>query len=328
MAQPALILIVDDNEMNRDMLSRRLERDGYRTTMAEDGLRALAVLAEQPVDLMLLDIMMPHMNGYDVLQRVKQDPALRHIPVIIISAVSDLDSVVRCIEIGAEDYLFKPFNPILLKARVDASLERKRLNDWQRQHLANLEQRSTMEMAAIPAEFVTRFIPDASILLAEVMDIDTLIAQAEPVESLDVLNELFAGFNRLVGEWGGAVTRSLAGWYRVGGGILEPLPQHCVLMADLALEMRLLASRFRLAGKPLSLRIGISSGPVTVGVIDSGKYYDVWGTAAHGAYHAAMLAAEGQIYLTTELCSRLSPDSYQYRPVMDSSKIYELQGKN
>lgn len=124
----ALILVVDDNEMNRDMLSRRLKRQNYEVIVAEDGEQALSMVKEQPFDLILLDIMMPNFSGYDVLERLKADEETKHIPIIMISAVDDLDSVVRCIGLGAEDYLFKPFNPVLLKARVGASLQKSRFS--------------------------------------------------------------------------------------------------------------------------------------------------------------------------------------------------------
>lgn len=120
----AVVLVVDDNEMNRDMLSRRLKRQEYEVLMAEDGEKALEILQSNAVDLVLLDIMMPKLSGYEVLEQIKQNPATKHLPVIMISAVDDLDSVVKCIELGAEDYLFKPFNPVLLKARVSASLDK------------------------------------------------------------------------------------------------------------------------------------------------------------------------------------------------------------
>jgi adenylate cyclase len=120
----ALILVVDDNEMNRDMLSRRLKRQEYDVVMAEDGEKALELLQMHRFDLVLLDIMMPKLSGYDVLEQIKKNPATQHLPVIMISAVDDLDSVVKCVEMGAEDYLFKPFNPVLLKARVSASLDK------------------------------------------------------------------------------------------------------------------------------------------------------------------------------------------------------------
>src|SRR5215470_10632361 len=126
----AALLIVDDIDDNRFALTRRLARQGYlNVATASDGAQALKMLNAQPFDLVLLDIMMPHMNGYEVLERMKADERLRHIPVIMISAVDEIDSVIRCIELGAEDYLPKPFNPTLLKARVGASLERKRLHD-------------------------------------------------------------------------------------------------------------------------------------------------------------------------------------------------------
>lgn len=137
---PAL-LVVDDNEDNRYTLTRRLTREGYTNlTTATNGREALDLLKAKPFDLILLDIMMPDMNGYEVLERMKAGAELRNIPVIMISALNELDSVVRCIELGAEDYLSKPFNPTLLRARVGASLEKKRLRDEVRASLARLEQ--------------------------------------------------------------------------------------------------------------------------------------------------------------------------------------------
>ncbi|HEX6160598.1 MAG TPA: response regulator [Thermoanaerobaculia bacterium] len=123
------LLVVDDQAMNRDVLSRRLRRQGHTVVTAENGHDALAVLRETPFDLVLLDIMMPDMDGYEVLRRVKSDDRLQHIPVVMISAVDELQSVVRCIAAGAEDYLAKPFNPTLLQARIGACLEKKRSRD-------------------------------------------------------------------------------------------------------------------------------------------------------------------------------------------------------
>ncbi|OPZ86411.1 MAG: Adaptive-response sensory-kinase SasA [bacterium ADurb.Bin429] len=121
--------MVDDVEANRDLLARRLQRDGYTTGQAADGRQALEMIAARTPDLVLLDIMMPVMDGYQVLETLKASPEWRGIPVIAISAVDEIESVVRCIEMGAEDYLTKPFNPVLLRARISASLEKKRLRD-------------------------------------------------------------------------------------------------------------------------------------------------------------------------------------------------------
>ena len=145
--QQGFVLVVDDIEENRDVLSRRLKRQGYTVATSENGREALERLRSETFDLVLLDIMMPEMDGYEVLQRLKADEALRHIPVIMISALSELDSVVRCIGMGAEDYLPKPFNPTLLKARIGACLEKKRAHDRE-QELATVLHAQNSELAA------------------------------------------------------------------------------------------------------------------------------------------------------------------------------------
>jgi len=129
------ILVVDDNRMNRIKLARSLEAEGYKVGLAEDGEQALELLTPESYDVMLLDIIMPGMDGYQVLEKVKSDPERRHIPVIVISALDEIDSAVRCIEIGAEDYLPKPFNPVLLRARLNASLQKKKLRDLEKAYL-------------------------------------------------------------------------------------------------------------------------------------------------------------------------------------------------
>lgn len=135
----ARLLVVEDNPVNRDLLGRLLERHGYHAVLVEDGEQALKRLGAEPFDLVLLDLMMPGQNGFDVLQALKADPALCHLPVIMISALDTIDSVVRCIELGAEDYLPKPFDPVLLRARVGASLEKKRLHDREQELFDRLE---------------------------------------------------------------------------------------------------------------------------------------------------------------------------------------------
>ncbi len=144
------LLVVDDNSMNRIMLSRYITKLGYQATLAENGRQALDKLQGEPFDLVLLDVQMPEMDGYQVLEHLKADPRLRDIPVIMISAVEELESVVRCIELGAQDYLPKPFNPVLLRARLGASLERKWLRDQEVDYLQQVG-RVTAAAAAIRA---------------------------------------------------------------------------------------------------------------------------------------------------------------------------------
>jgi sigma-B regulation protein RsbU (phosphoserine phosphatase) len=152
------LLVVDDNEDNRYTLIMRLEIEGYSNiAIAEDGEQALALLGSQEFDLVLLDVMMPKVDGYQVLQQLKADGRLVNIPVIMISALNEIDSVVRCVELGAVDYLSKPFNPVLLKARVGASLEKKRLRDEVRAHLARMEEEleaaRQLQMSMVPTTF-------------------------------------------------------------------------------------------------------------------------------------------------------------------------------
>jgi CheY-like chemotaxis protein len=126
------ILVVDDNELNRDLLSRRLRRDGHVVTVAEHGRAALDRMAKEPFDLVLLDIMMPELTGYEVLEIIKADAGLRDIPVVMITAATEEESIVRCLSLGAEDHLPKPFNPAILRARVGSSLAKKRLRDTEK----------------------------------------------------------------------------------------------------------------------------------------------------------------------------------------------------
>ena len=149
------ILVVDDNEMNRDLLSRRLRRDGHTVHIAEHGRAALDRLAEQPFDLVLLDIMMPELTGYEVLEIMKKDAGLQHIPVVMITAATEEESIVRCLLLGADDHLPKPFNPAILRARVGASLAKKRLHDAEQMHAKSLERE-----LEIGREIQLGFLPD------------------------------------------------------------------------------------------------------------------------------------------------------------------------
>ena len=154
----AALLVVDDNEDNRYTLTRRLNREGYQNlTTAKNGRDALEQLNAQPFDLVLLDVMMPDMNGYEVLEHVKANASLRDVPIIMISALDEIESVIRCIELGAEDYLNKPFNPVLLRARVGALLEKKRLRDEVRKNLVRLEEEMdsarVLQIGMLPRNF-------------------------------------------------------------------------------------------------------------------------------------------------------------------------------
>jgi two-component system, cell cycle response regulator len=154
---PASILVVDDDPINRMLLTRDLERQGHRVATAEDGVRALEALRAEPFDIVLLDVLMPELDGYETLAQIERDEKLRHVPVIMVSALEDIDSVVRCIEMGAADYLPKPFDPVLLGARINGCLTKKRLHDLE---LEYIEQVGYVADAATAVENAT-FAPES-----------------------------------------------------------------------------------------------------------------------------------------------------------------------
>ncbi len=131
MSQPPRLLIVDDAGVSRSVLATMLGRMGYGSDFAKDGVEALAQLAASRFDLILLDVRMPGMDGFEVLERIKQDPLLKDIPVVMISGLDDMSSIVRCVKLGAEDFVFKPYDEVLLRLRIDACLERRRLRQEQ-----------------------------------------------------------------------------------------------------------------------------------------------------------------------------------------------------
>jgi DNA-binding response OmpR family regulator len=154
---PASILVVDDDPMNRMLLTRDLQREGHRVATAEDGVRALEALGAEPFDIVLLDVLMPQLDGYETLAQIQHDEKLRHVPVIMVSALEDIESVVRCIEMGAADYLPKPFDPVLLRARINGCLTKKRLHDLE---LEYIEQVGYVVEAATAVENAT-FAPES-----------------------------------------------------------------------------------------------------------------------------------------------------------------------
>jgi two-component system, cell cycle response regulator len=137
--RPRFVLVADDDAVNRLLLARGLERDGHRVRAVANGLEALEALGNELFDCVLLDVLMPGMDGYQVLEHIRSEPKLRHTPVIMISALEDVESVVRCIEMGADDYLPKPFDPVLLRARINAGLARKRLHDLEQEYLEQVD---------------------------------------------------------------------------------------------------------------------------------------------------------------------------------------------
>jgi len=317
------ILVVDDNASNRDLLSRRLQREGYRVTSAEGGASALAMIAAEGFDLVLLDLMMPGMSGFEVLNRLKADGGTRHIPVIMISALDELDSTVRCIEAGAEDYLPKPFNPVLLRARINACLEKKRLLD---ELHAEKERSEALLLNILPRTIVERMrsgqtaiadrVAEATVLFSDLVDFTLLSATLSPEETVKLLGLLFSQFEDLAVLHGLETIKTIGDGYMVTGGILEQQPNAAVAVAEMALSMLEVVERAgRAIDKKLQLRIGVhTGGPIVAGVLGTHKIaYDVWGDTVNTAKRMESYGLPGQIHVSAAT-RRLLGDAFRFEP--------------
>ncbi|HEX8128046.1 MAG TPA: adenylate/guanylate cyclase domain-containing protein [Pyrinomonadaceae bacterium] len=327
--QGGLVLVVDDSETNRDILARRLTREGYEVETAADGARALEAVGLRRFDLVLLDIMMPGLNGYQVLERLKTTPELRDIPVIMISALDEIDGIVRCIEMGAEDYLPKPFNPVILRARVEASLEKKRLRDREQAYLAQLrierEKSERLLLNILPAAIAERLKEDqgviaesfteATILFSDVVGFTEMSARITPVELVYLLNEIFSAFDELATRHGLEKIKTIGDAYMVAAGLPERRADHAEAMAEMGLDMQTALDAFnRARGTTLNIRTGINTGPVVAGIIGTSKFiYDLWGDAVNTASRMESHSTPGRIQVTAATFERLR-HAYLFEP--------------
>ena len=331
-----VILVVDDNEENRDMLSRRLARQHYEVLSAAGGLAALETLAARPVDLVLLDVMMPDLDGYAVLQRMKADPALRGIPVLMISALDELDSVVRCIQLGAEDYLGKPFDPVLLQARIGACLEKKRLHDQEaryRRELAEWNQTLERRVAEQVAQLerlgrLKRFFSpqlaelivaggaadplkthrrEVTVVFVDLRGFTAFAETAEPEEVMGVLREYHAAMGRLILEHEGTLERFTGDGMMIFFNDPVEVPDPAERATRMAVAMRDavggLAAGWRKRGWDLALGVGIAQGYATIGAIgfEGRMDYGAIGTVTNLAARLCGEAAGGQILISARV---------------------------
>jgi adenylate cyclase len=332
------ILVVDDNASNRDLLVRRLTREGHAVTEAASGRTALRLLEDEEVDLVLLDLMMPEMNGLEVLHRLKADEHLREIPVIMISGLQEADGVIRCIEAGAEDYLPKPFNPVLLRARIGACLERKRWHDRERHYLARLEEEKLRSDALLrnilPSQIVGRLhggevviadrIESVTILFCDLVGFTELASRTTPAQLVSNLNRVFSTFDALSRDLGIEKIKTIGDAYMAAAGLPEPRPDHAEAVAELALGMLEALDRLNETSEvPFRVRIGMHTGPVVAGVIGMHKFaYDVWGDTVNVASRLEAYSVPGRIHVS-ERTRRVLEHRYEFEPRGDIT----LRGK-
>ncbi len=335
-AAAGIVLVVDDNAGNRELLARRLAREGHEVLSASDGRAALDVLRTRAVDVVLLDVLMPGVSGAEVLRELKADAGLRSVPVLMISALDEMDTVIRCIELGAEDYLAKPFDTILLRARVGACLEKKRLRDQEARHLRELaewnrrleqrvqEQVTQMERLGRLTRLVSPAVADL-ILTGETQDplkthrrdiavvfIDlrgfTAFAEtSEPEEVMAVLREYHAAVGAVLLEHEGTVERFAGDGIMVffNDPVVVPNPaERAVRMAvDVRDRIQALSVTWRRRGHELGVGHGVAQGFATIGAIgfESRWDYGAIGTVANLAARLCAEAKAGQILVTTRV---------------------------
>ena len=267
---PGHVLIVDDNKVNRLLLTRNVEMLGHRVSVAENGRIAMDMLAADRFDILLLDIEMPEMDGFEVLEAIKCMPTLRHLPVIVTSSVEGLDNVVRCIELGAEDYIPKPVNKVLLKARVGASLERKRLQDEQKELLNRFATEEVADQLTESGFAIGGERRIATVLFCDIRDFTAISETMTPEATIDLINTYYTLMFDAVSSQGGIIS------LMVGDGLmalfgapnaLENSAQCGVSAAQdmLAMTAALNEERAMLSEVPLRIGFGIATGEVVAG---------------------------------------------------------------
>ena len=266
----ARLLVVDDNKVNRLLLTRGLELQGHSVASAENGRVALDLLRREAFDLLLLDMEMPEMNGFQVLEQLKADLALRDLPVVVTSSLEGIENVVRCIELGAEDYLQKPVNPVLLKARVGASLEKKRLRDQQKELVRRfatpeVEQDLQQSGFALGGKRIV-----GTVMFADIRGFTSLAETQPPEETIELLNTYYTLMFDAIAGHGGIVSQIAGDGLMAIFGAPLPLPDHADAAVRTALDMIEMIGLFNVeqaaAGKPpIRIGIGIATGDMVAG---------------------------------------------------------------
>jgi adenylate cyclase len=321
------ILVIDDDSSNRDLLRRRLAHEGHDVLLAASGRQALEVLEHEVIDLILLDLLMPDMNGIEVLETLKSDTRWYAIPVVMISGLSETDAVMRCIEAGAEDYLPKPFDIVLLRARINAGLERKRWRERESEYLASLraekERSEALLRNILPDPIVVRLnegekvIADrfdaVSILFADIVGFTPAAAMMSPANLVGMLDRTFSAFDDLAMRLGIEKIKTIGDSYMAAAGLPLPREDHLERMAEFALGMLSALDGLNSAyGTSFRIRIGMHTGPVIAGIIGRHKFiYDVWGDTVNVASRLESHGVANRIQVSEAVRTALA-DRYDF----------------
>ncbi|WP_019431190.1 adenylate/guanylate cyclase domain-containing protein [Limnohabitans sp. Rim47] len=330
--EKAKVLLVDDSRLIRMGLRRSLVEIGLTDiTEAGDGREAIETLVREHFDLMLLDMEMPEMNGMEVLAVLRDTPHHPWPPVIVISGGTSLEDAVRCIELGAEDYLSKPFNPVLLRARVKTSVERKRLRDQEalrmrqlkRQHealaseqakteqlLLNILPRKIAQRLKAGEEHIADAFPNVSVLFADMVGFTAMSRTMTASALVEVLGDLFSRFDLITEKHGLEKIKTIGDCYMLAGGVPEPMDDHAHAVIDAAVEFCTALEEMReRTGGALRMRIGVHSGPIVAGVIGLRKFtYDLWGDTVNVASRMESTGEPGRIHVSVNTANLIRND--------------------
>ena len=330
--QEASVLVVDDSRMMRLALIRALNGLGFRNiTEAANGRQALDIAVAKTFDLMLLDMEMPEMTGMEVLNAMKDMPELSGLPVIVVSGAEQVENAVQCIELGAEDFLPKPFSPTLLRARVTSSIEKKRLRDLDRLRLQQLQtEKELLQIEKDKSEnLLLNILPKAvadrlkhgeqtianghatvTVLFADLVGFTELARRTTPADLVSLLNGIFTAFDLLVERHELEKIKTIGDSYMLAGGIPIHRTDHAQAVADIALEMiQTLAALNAERGTSLRVRIGINTGPIVAGVIGKRKFtYDLWGDTVNLASRMESSGVPGLVHVSESTYEALKGD--------------------
>ncbi len=316
------VLVVDDEEQNRSLLRDPLEARGYEIAEAENGMVALEKIAARLPDVILLDVMMPQMDGFEVCRRLKTDSKTAHIPILMVTALSERKERLMGIAVGANDFLNKPVDIQDVTLRVGNAVYTKHLRDQlqveqekSEQLLLNILPKPVAERMKKGETNIADSYPDVTVLLADLVGFTTLSAHIGPEQIVQLLNEIFSAFDLLAEKHGLEKIKTIGDAYMVAGGISFPRPDHAEACAELALNLQ--AEIVRLNHEydtSVRLRIGICTGSVIAGVIGRKRFaYDLWGETVNLACRLESTGETGKIQIAESTYERLK-HQYQFEP--------------
>jgi class 3 adenylate cyclase len=304
------ILVVEDTPANIQVLNSTLKEKGYLVSVATSGAQALEVVGRMRPDLILLDVMMPGMDGFETCRRLKASSATSDIPVIFITARTETADIVKGFEVGAVDYVAKPFNAHELLARVNTHLTIDRLHrENERLLLSILPARIAARLRAGEGRIADHF-PEASVLFADIVDFTRLSGGMSPEPLVTLLNDLFSRFDELAQEHGIEKIKTIGDCYMAVSGLPENKPGHAAALADMALDMLRCVNEFNQThGTTLHVRVGLNTGPVVAGVIGRSKFiYDLWGDTVNTASRMEATGLPDRVQVTMAMQAALATE--------------------